>query len=92
MGNMTPAYKIKLLRLAKELKNACDTTNRDLENEKWAYFMGFLEALQEPTYQIRKWSRKGQCPVCRVQTGSYHSVYCKWHEENKKYSRRTNIK
>lgn len=37
---------------------------------------------KQQTYPSKKWSRKGQCPVCRVGTGSYHSVYCDWYVKN----------
>ena len=42
-----------------------------------------LDVDKKKCYPIKKWSRKGECPVCGVQTGSYHSVYCDWYAKNK---------
>ncbi len=44
--------------------------------------------ISRKTYEIKKWSRKGQCPICRVSTGSYHSVYCSWYSDNKEFLKR----
>lgn len=31
---------------------------------------------------LKKWSRKGRCPVCGVGTGSHHQPSCTWYAEN----------